>query len=310
MDPTVAAMVLVSAALHPLWNALVKRDSRPESAFLCMLVLIVCIAGVQAMLTGVDLFGARRVLPEILVSWVGQLLYATALVATLRRGDLSAYYPIVRSSPLFVVLVGVTVLGERYSWVLLLGIGMVLAGAVLLQWKPGGLHGGGRGGGQHGKGSGGLGGDGRTLALALLAMMGTGIYAMADARAMHQVEPVVMLFWVHLATAPAYALLVRMLGASKTGGLGIPSTHPGIRAPLARLTSQGAAAALAYGSYYLILLAFGLGGNVAAVTAVRQASIPISVLIGAWFLREPYLASRLGASLVLTAGIVVIVFSP
>ncbi len=35
-----------------------------------------------------------------------------------------------------------------------------------------------------------------------------------------------------------------------------------------------------YVSYYLIFVAFSLGGNVAAVTAVRQASIPFAVLIG------------------------------
>ncbi|MCH7958387.1 MAG: hypothetical protein IIB63_12630 [Proteobacteria bacterium] len=45
----------------------------------------------------------------------------------------------------------------------------------------------------------------------------------------------------------------------------------------------------------------------AAVTSVRQASIPISVLIGGLWFKEPDMTRRLFASLILAAGIVVIV---
>ena len=65
--------------------------------------------------------------------------------------------------------------------------------------------------------------------------------------------------------------------------------------------------AMAYVSYYLILLAFKWGGEVAAVTAMRQASIPLSVLLGGFFLREGAITRRLLAALLLAAGIVVII---
>lgn len=286
MELNVAAMVLASAALHPVWNALIKRDARPEIAFLRLLLLIVCIAGVQAALMGANLLEVKRVLPEVAISWGGQVLYATALVATLKRGDLSAYYPIVRSSPLFIVLVGVTAMGESYSWTMLLGIFAVLCGALLLQHRQGARRG----------------RDWRTLAFSVLAMAGTGIYAMADARALRQVEPVVVLFWVHLVTAPAYALIIRKFGAARIQWRDL---IPWSAQPCSRL----AAALLCYGSYYLILIAFGMGGNVAAITAVRQASIPISVLIGGLILRESGMARRLAASLIMAAGIGVIVLA-
>jgi uncharacterized membrane protein len=64
---------------------------------------------------------------------------------------------------------------------------------------------------------------------------------------------------------------------------------------------------IAYVSYMLILYAYRAGGEVAAVTAVRQASIPISVVLAGVFLREGTIARRLAASLILSAGIVVIV---
>jgi hypothetical protein len=66
---------------------------------------------------------------------------------------------------------------------------------------------------------------------------------------------------------------------------------------------------MCYASYWLILKAYALGGEVAAVMSVRQASIPLSVLIGGFYLREAAMARRLGASLLLGAGIVVIVLA-
>ncbi len=68
-----------------------------------------------------------------------------------------------------------------------------------------------------------------------------------------------------------------------------------------------AAGLIAYVSYYMILTAYQLGGNVAAVTSVRQASIPISVLLGGLYLREASMYPRLFWSLVLASGIVVII---
>ena len=64
---------------------------------------------------------------------------------------------------------------------------------------------------------------------------------------------------------------------------------------------------MAYGSYYLILMAYQIGAEVAAVTSVRQASIPISVMLGGFFLREGAILRRLIAASLLAAGILVIV---
>ena len=68
-----------------------------------------------------------------------------------------------------------------------------------------------------------------------------------------------------------------------------------------------AAGVIAYASYLMILTAYQLGGNVAAVTSVRQASIPISVLLGGLYLREASMGLRLLWSLVLAGGILIII---
>ena len=38
-------------------------------------------------------------MPLVFLSLCGQILYGIGLTATLNRGDLSAYYPIIRASP-------------------------------------------------------------------------------------------------------------------------------------------------------------------------------------------------------------------
>ena len=65
-----------------------------------------------------------------------------------------------------------------------------------------------------------------------------------------------------------------------------------------------------YASYTLILTAFQMGGNVAAVTSVRQVSIPLAVILGGLYLKEADTRSRLLWAVVLAAGVVVIVLSP
>ena len=283
MEPFLALLVLVSAALHPVWNASVKRDERPEGALLAIMVIMGLIAGGHALLAGYDLMAVGRVWPWLAMSCAGVILYSTSLATTLRRGDLSAYYPIARSSPLFIVVVGFLFLGESYSATLLAGIALVLAGAFALQYRRGTR----------------LLDDPLTLTFALLAMAGTGIYTIADSRIMQVVEPPVLLVWNQLLVAPAYALIFRLAGGTVAG------LFAWTRRPLRHIGFAG----VYYAGSYLVLWVFSQGGDAAAVASVRQASIPFSVLIGGLWLKERDMPLRLAASMLLAAGIVVIVLA-
>lgn len=284
MAPAVALLVLASAALHPVWNLLLKRSGDPQLGYLAITATLGLAGLAHALAVGADLGAAFAVWPLILLSWGGQVLYGTCLTATLRRGDLSAYYPIVRASPVFVVVVSVLLLGQAYGAVTLAGIALAVAGGFLLLWRPGTryLH------------------DPGTLALALLAMSGTGIYSIADARLMETIAPPVLLFWVEALLLPVYAALHRL----RRDAVAPAGATPPVLVRAARLVLPGV---IAYVSYVMILMAYQLGGEVAAVTAVRQASIPLSVLLGGVFLSEGALPRRLLASLVLALGIVLIV---
>ena len=65
----------------------------------------------------------------------------------------------------------------------------------------------------------------------------------------------------------------------------------------------------AYVSYYFILMAFQMGANVAAVSAVRQVSIPFSVLMGCLIYKEARMTARLAWSILLALGVAVIVLA-
>ena len=232
-------------------------------------------------LAGYNLMAVGRVWPWMAMSWAGLILYLTSLATTLRRGDLSAYYPIARSSPLFIVVVGFLFLGESYSAALLAGIALVLVGAFALQFRRGTR----------------LLDDPLTLTFAVLAMAGTGMYTIGDSRIMRVVEPPVLLVWIQFLCVPPYVLVFRLAGRT------VAELFAWTRKPLLYMGLS----VVSYASYFLILWAFSQGGDAAAVASVRQASIPFSVLIGGLWLKERDMGLRLAASLVLAAGIVVIV---
>ena len=68
------------------------------------------------------------------------------------------------------------------------------------------------------------------------------------------------------------------------------------------------AAALSYTSYVLILEAYGMGGEVAAVTSLRLWSIPLTVVMSSLLLKESGFCGRMAASGVIVAGIMVIIW--
>lgn len=134
---------------------------------------------------------------------------------------------------------------------------------------------------------------------ALLAMTGTAIYSLVDSRAVQVVEPPVLFFWIEVIDLPCYLLLFRFMGVPETR---MSHLFEWTKKPLLFIALGG----ICYFSYFLILTAYSMGGDVAAVTSVRQASIPISVILGGLMFREGSMVRRFAASLLLAFGIVVI----
>ncbi|MEM7173021.1 MAG: hypothetical protein AAF530_22860 [Pseudomonadota bacterium] len=287
MEIQIVLLVLASAALHPLWNLLVKKNPDPQLGYICLVFVMGLSALVHGLVVGADFSAVLPVWPFVALSICGQICYGIGLTVTLKRGDLSAYYPIIRASPVFVVIVSVLLLGKTYSPIVLLGIGMAVAGSFLLLYRRGTrfLE------------------DPRTLMFACLAMSGTGIYSLADARLMQSISPPVLVFFVEMLVLPVF--FVQWLRQRAVA----PAVAPTIITPTIRISSLTRIilpGMIAYSSYYLILVAYQLGGEVAIVTSLRQASIPISVALGGLFLREGAMLRRFIAASVLALGIVII----
>ena len=204
-----------------------------------------------------------------------------------KLGDVSVYYPIMRSSPLFVVVVGYFVLGERYPVVLLAGIAIVLVSALLLQYE---------------RGSARVFDNWRALALAAAAMCAHGALTLVDAEAMRSLRPEQFFLVMHiLVVLPGMGVVLVVTRPRGRGAL--EHLFAGWWATPWRFLLAGS---LSYLSYYLLMAAFHLGGNVAAVASLRQISIPVSVLLGALVLGERRLLGRFGWSALLAFGVALI----
>jgi len=285
---SVALLVVISALLHPLRVFLIKGDSTPEGLTLSVVIIFGCMSFFQIVLMGINPWKVFEIWPLIAISSLGLLLHFWCIVKSLRVGDFSVNYPIIRSSPLFVVIAGYLFLNHHYSMEILLGIAIVIISAFMIQYTPGGK----------------FFSKPASLLLAVLAMCFHGIITLADAEAMKYVEPAAFLFIQYLFVTPAMALmfiLTRPSGKNIFDYLFVGWTKKPLRFFSAGFT--------AYISYLLILYSFRMGANVAAVSTIRQISIPFSVLIGGFYLMEKKMNYRLFWSLLLTLGVIIIIVS-
>ena len=287
MDPVVAALVIASAVLHPLREVYIKENAYPEGLAFAVMTLFALLSGIHVAVAGSDPWAAFEIWPLVVASGISVVLYFQFTVMCVKLGDVSVYYPIMRSSPLFVVLVGYLVLGQRYPVVLLAGIAVVLVAAFLLQYERGGAR---------------VLDNWRALVLAVASMCAHGVVTLVDAAAMQSVRP--EQFFVVMQPLVVLPVMAVLLVATRPRGRGaLEHLFAGWRATPWRFLSAGV---LSYLSYYLLLAALHLGGNVAAVASLRQISIPVSVLLGALVLGERRLLGRFGWSALLAFGVALI----
>mgnify|MGYP002525063251 FL=1 len=279
--------MLVSALIHPFRDLILKGVAHPVSCYVGVSLIWLILAGSQVILTGQSFVIPLSVIPFILISSAGLVLYYYGTLSALRRGNMSVYYPIVRSSPIVIVIFSWLALDQEYTLLTLLGIGLMLFGSLMIQKSPGGLL-----------------ENPKTFALAVLAMVASAIYALSDAAAMQSVAPAPFLFYTYILVTP-------MLGAIRAWeDRQLDSPFKGvirgwIKAPWRVLV----AGVLSYISYYLVLIAFQLGAEAASVSSVRQASIPVSVILAAILLRESNFLRRISWASLLAVGIVLITIS-
>jgi uncharacterized membrane protein len=141
VDSFVLAFIAIAAVLHAAWNILLKTAGDPlwtatvglavSSAVLVPLVAVGWLAAGQPSIP------AEAWLIGIVSGGV-EVAYFVFLAAAYRRGDLSVVYPVARgSAPLFAVVIGVVILGERLPPGAWAGVALLVAGLLLVQrpWR-------------------------------------------------------------------------------------------------------------------------------------------------------------------------------
>ena len=130
MSSEVMIAVLLGAAFHASWNALLKSGSDP---FLDTVLVASCIAAVMAVVLVFLPVPEESSWRCLIASVVIHAFYYGFLVFAYRGGDLSLVYPIMRgTAPAFTALLSTALLGEQPSWGGWAGVFLVSGGVLLL----------------------------------------------------------------------------------------------------------------------------------------------------------------------------------
>jgi uncharacterized membrane protein len=254
----------MAAAIHPFRDIFLKGSKHPISAYASICSIWIFISIIHVLIFNEDLRLPVSYWPYVVASSLGLIIYYYGTLKALERGSLSVYYPIIRSSPLAIVFVNWLAFDQSYELKVLLGIGLVLIGVFMLQ-----------------KSARGVTGEKKSLYLALLAMLGSAAYTVADANAMSVISPSVFLFYVYIIVTLGLFGLGLSESRNMADSISLLKTnfaHAPRRIILAGVSS--------YVSYYLILWAFKVGSEAAAVSAIRQVSITLAVVVATIVLKE------------------------
>jgi drug/metabolite transporter (DMT)-like permease len=278
MDAFVFAAVLLAAACHAGWNATIKRGLDP----LATTVLISIGASiVSALFLPVVGLPAMAAWPWCIASVLIHLVYFAALIESYRAGDMGQVYPIARgSAPLMTATATTVFIGERLGLLGWCGISLLVAGVVLLSL---------RGGRELAR----L--DRRAVGFALFTAVTICAYSVVDgmgARLAGSANAYSALLFAGIGPVMAsYAL-------ARRGREVVPA--------MARHWGIGlAGGALQLGSYGIAIWAMTVA-PIAIVAALRETSVLFGAAIAVIFLKEPLRPSRVGAALMIVAGLTLI----
>ncbi len=135
MPPLALLAVLLAAATHATWNLFAKKAAKSRHfVWMYSVASVVIYTPIVAWLLIFERpqFGPLHWL-ALLATGVLHLCYSLVLQAGYRASDLSLVYPIARGSgPLLSFFGAALLLGERVTWVSVLGVALVVIGIVLV----------------------------------------------------------------------------------------------------------------------------------------------------------------------------------
>jgi drug/metabolite transporter (DMT)-like permease len=278
MDPFVFGAVLLAAAFHASWNALIKFRLDPFLA----IVLIAAAAGI------VSLPGLLFVPVPPLAAWpwlIGSVIthvgYYVGLSAAYRSGDMGQVYPIARgTAPLMTAMGGAILLGENFSLFGWIGIVALTSGVFLLSMRGGGdlAH---------------L--DRRAVGYALLTAVTICCYSLVDgigARTAGNAHSYALwLFVIDGAFISVIAVMMR-------GTAAVPTVLPYWKSGLI-------GGVLSLVAYWIVIWAMTVA-PIGMVATLRETSVLFAAAIAVVFLKEPLRATRIVAAVLIVGGMALI----
>jgi len=298
MSLVAAALVLLSAVLHVVWNIMGKRDSGN-----LLFVPLATLAGASALLPFVfmasgSLFSGPVIL-LLCATGLFQALYISSLSLSYGHADISASYPLIRGLPILsVALISAAIMPSSplpvLAWVGV--VVMVLASWFMAQKRDGHTH---------------L--SGAALGYIALAVIGTTGYSLIDSEVMERIT-------VDLDGGNWNQWIINGLAYASLQGLAAlvwlivvyVIFYQRLPCQMGRLIARRdtwVGGGIMLGSYALILCSMPLVENVSYIVALRQISIPLSIFAGSILLGEVQSVRRWLAGLGMLAGIIILSFS-
>jgi drug/metabolite transporter (DMT)-like permease len=279
----VLVAVLGAAALHALWNSLVKSAS--DKFLSSAIVALWC--GVAAVVAALVLpRPADAAFPFIIASALIHIVYFILVGQLYRTADLSVAYPIMRGlAPLIAAIIALVTLGEAPPPIASLGVGLLVVGVLAM----------GASGFAHGRI------NRSTILVALVNSAVIAIYSVIDgqgARLSGAGSAFAFAYnsWADALTALAYLPIILFLRGRSAVAAFVVDWRRGLVGGLA-----------AFFGYAIVIWAM-TQAPIAAVAALRETSVVFAAIIGIVALGEPFHRQRAIAVLVILAGIILLRF--
>jgi drug/metabolite transporter (DMT)-like permease len=278
MDPFVFAAVLVAAAFHASWNALIKIRLDPFLA----IVLIAAEAGIVSLpLLFFVPVPPLAAWPWLIASVITHVGYYVGLSRAYRSGDMGQVYPIARgSAPLMTAIGGALLIGENFSLNGWAGIVALTCGVFLLSLRGGGdlAH---------------L--NRRAVGYALFTAVTICCYSLVDGVGARTAG-----------NAHAYALWLFVIDGAFIAVVALLSHGPGVVPGMLHYWKSGLiGGVLSLTAYWIVIWAMTVA-PIAMVAALRETSVLFASAIAVVILKEPLRATRIVAAVLIVAGLALI----
>ena len=279
MTTTIALVVLLAAALHASWNALAKSARDPLLSITAIHLAKGIVILPLVVLVG---FPNSESWPYLIASMIFHFGYYVALSESYRFGDFSEAYPVARgTAPIMVTFWGVFVLAEELNGLEMTALAGVIVGIMIFATRGFGkvVH------------------NSRALFAALTTSVFIACYTVTDGIG-GRVSDGVLVYMVWLSILDAIPIIIY------TATVRSPGAVIGLHRDW-RMAVPGCL--MSFAAYTLVVWAMSRA-PIPLVSALRETSIIIAALIGAFYFKEPSGKRRILASLVIFLSVALLGF--